>query len=75
MCVGSINFRIIIYIDYVGIIFLRVVLIISSIVLLYRMEYIAGDKAINQLKYFIFLFVLSMCLIILRPNILRILLG
>ena len=73
--VGPINFSIIIYVDYISIIFLRVVLIISSMVLLYRIEYILGDKTINRLKYLIFLFVLSICLMILRPNILRILLG
>lgn len=73
--VGPINFSIIIYVDYISIIFLSVVLIISSMVLLYRVEYISGDKFINRLKYLIFLFVLSMCLIILSPNILRILLG
>ena len=64
-----------IYIDYIRIIFLGVVLLISSMVLLYRMEYIFGDKTIDRLKYLIFLFVLSICLMILRPNILRILLG
>ena len=73
--VGTINFSIIIYVDYVSLIFLRVVLIISSMVLFYRIEYMLGDKFIGRLKYLIFLFVLSICLIILRPNVLRILLG
>lgn len=63
------------YIDYIRLIFLRVVLIISSIVLLYRVEYMSEDKSIDRLKYLIFLFVLSMCLMILRPNVLRIPLG
>ena len=37
-------------------IFLRVVLIISWIVLLYKIEYILGDRPIDRLKYLIFLF-------------------
>ena len=73
--VGAMNFSILIYVDYIRLIFLSVVLIISSIVLLYRIEYISGDKTIGRLKYLIFIFVLSICLMILRPNVLRILLG
>ena len=69
------NFSILIYIDYVRIVFLGVVLVISSMVLLYRIEYMSGDKTIDRLKYLIFLFVVSICLMILRPRILRILLG
>nr|ALO64488.1 NADH dehydrogenase subunit 5 [Andrena fulva] len=73
--VNSMNFSMMIYIDYVSMIFLGVVLIISSMVLLYSMEYMLGDKTIDRLKYLIFLFVVSMCLMILSPNILSILLG
>nr|ALO64758.1 NADH dehydrogenase subunit 5 [Andrena nigroaenea] len=73
--VGPMNFSMMIYVDYISMIFLSVVLIISSMVLLYSVEYMSGDKFINRLKYLIFLFVLSMCLMILSPNILSILLG
>nr|ALO64851.1 NADH dehydrogenase subunit 5 [Andrena flavipes] len=73
--VGPMNFSMMIYVDYVSMIFLGVVLIISSMVLLYSTEYMLGDKFIDRLKYLIFLFVLSMCLMILSPNVLSILLG
>nr|YP_009652904.1 NADH dehydrogenase subunit 5 [Andrena chekiangensis]QCG69817.1 NADH dehydrogenase subunit 5 [Andrena chekiangensis] len=73
--VGPLNFSMMIYLDYVSMIFLGVVLIISSMVLLYSMDYMSGDKTIDRLKFLIFLFVLSMCLMILSPNILSILLG
>ena len=69
------NFSVLIFVDYISMIFLGAVLIISSMVLLYSIEYMSGDKTIERLKYLIFLFVVSMCLIILRPRILRILLG
>nr|ALO64641.1 NADH dehydrogenase subunit 5 [Andrena haemorrhoa] len=73
--VGSMNFSMMLYIDYVSLIFLSVVLIISSMVFLYSVDYMSGDKTISRLKYLIFLFVLSMCLMILSPNALSILLG
>nr|ALO64572.1 NADH dehydrogenase subunit 5 [Andrena dorsata] len=73
--VGPMNFNMIFYIDYVSMIFLSVVLIISSMVLMYSMEYMSGDYTLSRLKYLIFLFVLSMCLMILSPNILSIILG
>lgn len=55
-------------------IFLSVILIISSIyvVLLYRMEYICSDKTICRFKYLIFLLGLCICVIILRPCVLRV---
>nr|ALO64396.1 NADH dehydrogenase subunit 5 [Andrena subopaca] len=72
---GVMNFSMVIYIDYISMIFLGVVLIISSMVLLYSVEYMSGDTTISRLKYLIVLFVISMCLMILSPNVLSILLG
>nr|ALO64771.1 NADH dehydrogenase subunit 5 [Andrena bicolor] len=73
--VSSMSFNVMIYVDYISLIFLSVVLIISSMVLLYSIDYMSGDKTIDRLKYLIFLFVVSMCLMILSPNVLSILLG
>nr|ALO64409.1 NADH dehydrogenase subunit 5 [Andrena labiata] len=73
--IGPMHFSMMIYIDYISLIFLSVVLIISSMVLMYSIDYMSDDKTIGRLKYLIFLFVISMCLMILSPNILSILLG
>lgn len=51
------------------------VLFISSIVLMYSYYYIEGDKYLYRFIILVYLFVLSMLLIIISPNIIRILLG
>ena len=48
---------------------------ISSIVLFYRTFYIYGDKNFYRFIILVFLFVLSIFFLIIRPNIIRILLG
>lgn len=48
---------------------------ISSLVIYYRGEYIRGDLFINRFIILVMLFVLSMVFLIIRPNIIRILLG
>jgi len=63
-----------IYIDWVSASFMAVVLIISSMVIIYSLFYM---HKVVYIKFIILilLFVVSMCLIILSPNILRIILG
>lgn len=55
--------------------FIGLVSIISSIVLIYRTSYIGGDKFIYRFIILVYLFVLSILLLILSPNLIRILLG
>jgi len=50
-------------------------LLISSLVILYRGEYIIEDKFINRFIIIVLIFVLSIVLLIIRPNLIRILLG
>lgn len=61
--------------DWISLIFIRFVLLISSLVIYYREEYIRGDKYINRFILLVLMFVLSMILLIIRPNLIRILLG
>jgi NADH-ubiquinone oxidoreductase chain 5 len=56
-------------------VFSGVVILISSIVLLYSGSYMQLDVNIKRFIYLVFLFVVSIILIILSPNIIRILLG
>lgn len=51
------------------------VILISAIVLIYRTRYIEGDKFIYRFIILVFLFVVSMLLLIISPNLIRILLG
>jgi NADH:ubiquinone oxidoreductase subunit 5 (subunit L)/multisubunit Na+/H+ antiporter MnhA subunit len=55
--------------------FLGFVFFISSLVVLYRDDYIHGDLNIYRFIYLVLLFVVSMMFLILRPNLIRILLG
>lgn len=58
-----------------SLLFMSFVLFISSIVIFYREEYIGGDPNINRFIILVLLFVLSIMLLIIRPNLISILLG
>ena len=62
-------------IDNMSIIFISFVILISSIVLFYRGGYIAEDININRFIYLVLIFVIRIVLLIISPNIIRILLG
>lgn len=71
------SFNLIYYVllDWVSIQFIGVVLLISSIVIIYRTIYIEGDKSLLRFYMLVILFILSIVLMILSPNVVRILLG
>ncbi len=56
-------------------IFISFVLIISSLVIFYRKEYISSDYKINRFIILVLIFVISIILLIISPNLIRILLG
>lgn len=66
---------ILLLLDWISLIFIGFVLFISSIVLIYRYYYIEGDIFFYRFIILVYLFVLSILLMILRPNLIRILLG
>lgn len=55
--------------------FSGLVILISSIVMIYRAIYISGERFFVRFIYMVYLFVLSMIFLIIRPNVIRILLG
>lgn len=61
--------------DWIRLTFMGFVILISSIVLIYRRSYMDGDKFIYRFIILVFLFVLSILLLIISPNLIRILLG
>ena len=74
---GSYFFRVVAtyLFDWVRLGFTGLVLLISGIVIIYCRGYIAEDRNFYRFVILVGLFVLSMLLIILSPNIIRILLG
>lgn len=61
--------------DWISLIFISFVLLISSLVIYYSEEYIRGDYNINRFILLVLMFVLSMMLLIISPNLISILLG
>nr|WIL79946.1 NADH dehydrogenase subunit 5 [Tenerus flavicollis] len=64
-----------ILIDWMSLLFMSFVLFISSMVIFYSDEYMLGDMNLNRFILLVVLFVLSMMLLIISPNLISILLG
>ena len=61
--------------DWISFLFISFVLFISSLVIYYRKEYIREDVNINRFILLVLLFVFSIIILIISPNLIRILLG
>nr|APX40181.1 NADH dehydrogenase subunit 5 [Cryptocephalus quadripunctatus] len=61
--------------DWMSLMFISFVTLISSAVVFYSNEYMSGDYNINRFILLIVLFVVSMILLIISPNLISILLG
>nr|UJG45559.1 NADH dehydrogenase subunit 5 [Agabus paludosus] len=61
--------------DWMSLLFMSFVLFISSMVIFYSNEYMMGDLNINRFIMLVLMFVLSMMLLIISPNLISILLG
>jgi len=72
---NSINLVITILLDWIRLLFMSFVLYISSLVINYRKEYIIRDYNINRFIIIVLIFVFSIILLIISPNLVRILLG
>nr|YP_009995305.1 NADH dehydrogenase subunit 5 [Ochthebius minoicus]QNP09708.1 NADH dehydrogenase subunit 5 [Ochthebius minoicus] len=64
-----------ILLDWMSLLFMSFVLFISSMVIYYSMEYMKEDLNINRFIMLVVMFVLSMMLLIISPNLISILLG
>nr|AML25935.1 NADH dehydrogenase subunit 5 [Staphylinidae sp. BMNH 1274219] len=69
------SIEMVLLLDWMSMLFMSFVLFISSMVMYYSKEYMAGDLNINRFILIIFLFVMSMMMMIISPNLLSILLG
>lgn len=61
--------------DWIRLMFISFVLFISSLVIFYRKEYISEDKRINRFILLVVIFVFSIIILIISPNLISILLG
>nr|AFV08461.1 NADH dehydrogenase subunit 5 [Lucilia cuprina] len=61
--------------DWMSLIFMSFVLMISSLVIFYSKEYMESDYKINRFIMLVLMFVTSMMLLIISPNLISILLG
>nr|AND96231.1 NADH deshydrogenase subunit 5 [Onthophagus bonasus] len=61
--------------DWMSLLFMSFVLFISSMVIFYSYEYMEGDLNMNRFIMLVCMFVLSMMLLIISPNLISILLG
>nr|AUJ22861.1 NADH dehydrogenase subunit 5 [Ellychnia corrusca] len=61
--------------DWISLLFMSFVLFISSMVIYYSEEYMHGEKNINRFIILVVLFVFSMMMMIISPNLISILLG
>nr|YP_010872830.1 NADH dehydrogenase subunit 5 [Pheidole nodus]WGV34018.1 NADH dehydrogenase subunit 5 [Pheidole nodus] len=75
MSVNSMNIEVILLVDWISLLFISLVIMISSMILLYSYKYMMGDKFIKRFIFLIMLFVLSMVLMIISPNIISIMFG
>lgn len=75
MTAGSVELEFIFWFDWMSCVFFSLVILISCYILVYRVWYMGGDEGIRRFVYMILMFVLSMVMVILRPNLVRIMLG
>nr|QIT06550.1 NADH dehydrogenase subunit 5 [Ptenothrix huangshanensis] len=72
---NSISLVVLFFFDWMSLSFSGVVLLISSLVLLYSFSYMKGDPNQKKFIFLVFLFVVSMLLMVTSPNLISILLG
>nr|YP_009471355.1 NADH dehydrogenase subunit 5 [Sibylla pretiosa]AVE15492.1 NADH dehydrogenase subunit 5 [Sibylla pretiosa] len=61
--------------DWMSLLFMSFVMLISSLVILYSEDYMLGDVTLSRFIFLVLMFVLSMIFLIISPNLISILLG
>nr|YP_009271740.1 NADH dehydrogenase subunit 5 [Osmoderma opicum]ANY27998.1 NADH dehydrogenase subunit 5 [Osmoderma caeleste] len=75
LSLNSISIVMSVLLDWMSLLFMSFVLFISSMVIYYSEEYMSGDKYMNRFIMLVGMFVASMLLLIISPNLISILLG
>nr|YP_010872934.1 NADH dehydrogenase subunit 5 [Pheidole malinsii]WGV34122.1 NADH dehydrogenase subunit 5 [Pheidole malinsii] len=72
---NSVDIELMLLVDWISLLFISFIMMISSMILLYSYVYMSGNKFIKRFIFLIILFVLSMVLMIISPNIISIMFG
>lgn len=72
---NSVSIVMTVLLDWISLLFMSFVMFISSLVIYYREEYMGSDIYINRFIILVLMFVFSIVLLIISPNMVRILLG
>nr|YP_010411489.1 NADH dehydrogenase subunit 5 [Callirhopalus sedakowii]URN73820.1 NADH dehydrogenase subunit 5 [Callirhopalus sedakowii] len=75
LSLNSVSILMTLLLDWMSLLFMSFVLFISSMVINYSEEYMYGDKNLKRFILLVVMFVLSMMLLIISPNLISILLG
>nr|ALO70412.1 NADH deshydrogenase subunit 5 [Brundinia marina] len=75
LTINSLSVEMVILIDWMSLLFMSFVLYISSMVVNYSGEYMMNDLKLNRFIILVSMFVLSMVMLIISPNLISILLG
>nr|YP_009735174.1 NADH dehydrogenase subunit 5 [Acropyga panamensis]QBG38661.1 NADH dehydrogenase subunit 5 [Acropyga panamensis] len=72
---NGMNMEFIILIDWISCLFISIVMLISSMIMVYSMIYMKQEIYLDRFIYLVNLFILSMILMIISPNLISILFG
>nr|AYN50442.1 NADH dehydrogenase subunit 5 [Dichotrachelus manueli] len=75
LSLNSVSILMTVLLDWMSLLFMSFVLLVSSVVINYSSEYMVNDKNLDRFIFLVVLFVLSMMLLIISPNLISILLG
>nr|YP_009503182.1 NADH dehydrogenase subunit 5 [Dotilla wichmanni]AXA13784.1 NADH dehydrogenase subunit 5 [Dotilla wichmanni] len=75
MSMNSLSVVFVLIFDWISMLFLSFVMLISSSVMYYSGSYMIEDKNFNRFMYLVLAFVVSMLMMVLSPNLISILLG
>nr|AML25724.1 NADH dehydrogenase subunit 5 [Staphylinidae sp. BMNH 1274234] len=75
LSINSSSVMMVVLLDWMSLLFMSFVLYISSMVIYYSSEYMLGDLNLSRFIMLVSMFVLSMMLLIISPNLISILLG
>nr|YP_010341308.1 NADH dehydrogenase subunit 5 [Stenamma megamanni]UNZ99562.1 NADH dehydrogenase subunit 5 [Stenamma megamanni] len=73
--INSFNFEFYILVDWVSLLFISIIFLISSMIMLYSYIYMEKEMYIYRFIYLVILFIMSMILMIISPNIVSIMFG
>nr|YP_010266087.1 NADH dehydrogenase subunit 5 [Messor structor]UHY95048.1 NADH dehydrogenase subunit 5 [Messor structor] len=72
---NSFNFEMYLLIDWISLLFISFIFLISAMIMLYSYMYMNNEIYIERFIYLVILFIMSMILMIISPNIISILFG